>query len=140
MRRSRPMPRATSPTSAPTSSQTLAISLTKEIFVARKALEASLIISALATSVRTSSAPRGSQTDAGGAPRRVGAAQLAAQRLVERRDRVAGGLVARVGADHHPVGVHEVLDRRALLEELGAGDVGEAGEGAPDRLAGSRRP
>jgi hypothetical protein len=37
---------ATSTTSAPVSSQTLAISLMKEIFVARKALEASLTISA----------------------------------------------------------------------------------------------
>ena len=60
MRSSRPMPRATSVTSAPTSSQTLAISLMKEILVARKAFEASLIISALATSVRTISPPSGS--------------------------------------------------------------------------------
>ena len=60
IRWSRPIPRATSVTSAPTSSETLAISLMNEIFVARKALEASLIISALATSVRTSSPPSGS--------------------------------------------------------------------------------
>ena len=60
MRGSRPIPRATSVTSAPTSSQTFAISLMKLIFVARKAFEASLIISALATSVRTIGAPSGS--------------------------------------------------------------------------------
>ena len=59
IRASMPIPRATSATSAPVSSQTLAISLMKLIFVARKALEASLIISALATSVRTSGAPSG---------------------------------------------------------------------------------
>ncbi len=53
MRGSRPMPRATSATSAPTSSQTFAISFTKLIFVARNAFEASLTISALGTSVRT---------------------------------------------------------------------------------------
>src|SRR6266581_2959579 len=53
MRESKPMPRATSTTSAPVSSHTLAISLMNEIFVARKALEASLTISALLTSVRT---------------------------------------------------------------------------------------
>jgi hypothetical protein len=53
------MPRATSRTSAPMPSQTLAISLMNEIFVARKAFEASLIISADATSVRTSSPPSG---------------------------------------------------------------------------------
>ena len=51
MRESMPIPRATSSTSAPTRSQTLAISLTKEIFVARNAFEASLIISADAISV-----------------------------------------------------------------------------------------
>ena len=59
MRVSRPIPRATSVTSAPTSSETFAISLMNEIFVARKAFEASLIISAEATSVRTSSPPSG---------------------------------------------------------------------------------
>ena len=46
-------------TSAPVSSQTLAISLMNEIFVARKALEASLTISAVAMSVRTSGASSG---------------------------------------------------------------------------------
>ena len=57
MRSSMPIPRATSVTSAPTSSLTLAISLMKLILVARKAFEASLIISALETSVRTIGAP-----------------------------------------------------------------------------------
>ena len=56
MRRSRPMPSATSETSAPVSSQTLAISLMKEIFVARNAFDASLTISAEATSARTTGA------------------------------------------------------------------------------------
>ena len=59
-RLSSPMPRATSSTSAPVSSQTLAISLMNEILVDRKALVASLTISALTTSVRTSGAPSGS--------------------------------------------------------------------------------
>ena len=59
MRSSSPIPPATSVTSAPTSSQTLAISLMNEIFVARNAFEASLIISAEATSVRTTSPPSG---------------------------------------------------------------------------------
>ena len=59
MRLSRPIPRATSTTSAPVSSQTLAISLMNEILVARKALEASLTISALLMSVRTSGASSG---------------------------------------------------------------------------------
>ena len=53
MRLSSPMPLATWWTSAPTRSQRSAISLMKLIFVARKALEAYLIISALATLVTT---------------------------------------------------------------------------------------
>ena len=47
MRLSRPMPRATSWTSAPTFSQRSAISLMKVIFVARKALAAYLVSSAV---------------------------------------------------------------------------------------------
>ena len=68
----------------------------------------------------------------------VGADQLAAERRVERGDGVARLLVAGVGADHDPVGIHEVGDRGALLEELGAGDVG-AGVVAPDRRPGPGR-
>ncbi len=60
MRSSKPIPRATSVTSAPVSSQTFAISLMKEIFVARNALAASLTISADSMSVRTIGAFRGS--------------------------------------------------------------------------------
>ena len=69
----------------------------------------------------------------------IRADDLAAERLVDRGHRVARGLVARVGTDHNPIGVHEVGDRRALLEELGARDVGEVAEVAPDRLAGAGR-
>ena len=53
------MPWATTATSAPTSSQTFAISLMKLILVARKALDAYLTISADGTVVRTTGAPRG---------------------------------------------------------------------------------
>ena len=118
MRSSRPIPRATSATSAPSSSETLAISLMNEILVARKALEASLIISALATSVLMTSR----------AERRV---QSASTRSAYSTELV-------VGADHHAVGLHEVLDRAALLEELGVGDVAEAVAAALDRAAGAR--
>ena len=58
MRASSPIPWATTPTSAPTSSQTFAISLMNEIFVARNAFEAYLIISALAMSVLITGARR----------------------------------------------------------------------------------
>ena len=53
MRRSRPMPSATRTTSAPVASQTFAISLMNEMRVIRAAFAASLIISADATSQRT---------------------------------------------------------------------------------------
>ena len=59
IRASRPIAWATTATSAPTSSQTLAISLMKLILVARKALEAYLTISADGTVVRTIGAPSG---------------------------------------------------------------------------------
>ena len=50
------MPSMTSSTLAPTASETFAISFAKLIRVARNAFEASLIISAEATLVRTSGA------------------------------------------------------------------------------------
>ncbi len=51
MRLSRPMPRATCCTSAPTASHRSAISLMKVIFIARKALAAYLISSEVRRSV-----------------------------------------------------------------------------------------
>ncbi len=68
MRSSSPIPRATSTTSAPVSSHTLAISLMNEIFVARNALEASLTISALLMSVRTTAASSGEYSSATASP------------------------------------------------------------------------
>ena len=100
MRWSRPIPPATTVTSAPTSSHTLAISLMKEIFVARKAFDADLIISADVTSARTTGA---------------------ASSLVEQCDPVA--LFAPERADDDSVGPHEVCDRGALGEELRVRDV-----------------
>ena len=121
MRWSSPMPRATSSTSAPVSSQTFAISLMNEILVARNAFAASLIISALATSVRTSGAPSGAYSSTDGVARPV-------------------ALVA----DDDAVGLEEVLERGALLEELRTRHVGELrlallGEDPLDRGAGARR-
>jgi hypothetical protein len=50
------------------------------------------------------------------------------ERRVERRVEVDDGVARPVAvvADDDAVRVQEVLDRRALLEELGAGDVAEA--------------
>ena len=72
----------------------------------------------------------------------VGAHERRLQRRVELDDRVARP--AAVVADDDAVGVHEVLDRRALLEELRAGDVAEAllallAEHALQRRAGAAR-
>ena len=49
------------------------------------------------------------------------------QRRLEGRVELDDGVArpAALVADDDPVGVQEVLDRRALLQELGAGDVGE---------------
>ena len=58
--------------------------------------------------------------------RHVGAHHHAAERRVERLDAVREVLGAAVGADHHAVGVHEVVDRAPLLQELGRGHVAEA--------------
>ena len=58
IRGSRPMPVATSWTSAPISSQSRAISLMKEILTARKPLDAYLMSSAEATSVMTKGVSR----------------------------------------------------------------------------------
>ena len=71
IRRSNPIPRATSTTSAPVSSHTLAISLINEIFVAKNAFAASLTISAEAISVRTIGAPNGSYNAATASPAAV---------------------------------------------------------------------
>ena len=105
MRLSRPMPRATCCTSAPTASQRSAISLMKVIFIARKALAAYLISSR--------GAPAGEQD------RRL----VEEQRAVELAHHRLGALV--VGAHHHAVGALEVVDRRALAQELRVGDHGE---------------
>ena len=90
------MPSRTSRTSAPTASHRLDTALTKLSLVARKALEAYLMVSAVAASVTIS-----------------GAWVDGEQRAHPGR----GGLV--VGADHDAVGVQGVVDGRALAQELG---------------------
>ena len=107
MRASSPMPFTTWVTSAPASSQMLAMALMNEILVARKALEAYLIISADGTSVMIIGRSSGAYSSS----------------------RVMATCWRR-GADHDPVGSERVLDRRALAQELGIGDDVEG-----DRLA-----
>ena len=109
MRRSSPMPRATSCTSAPTVSQRSAISLMKVILVARNALAAYLI----------SSAARA----AGEQDRRL----VDEQRPIDLAHDGARAFV--VGADHDAVGMPEIFDRRAFAQEFRIGDDVEVGVG-----------
>ena len=120
MRSSRPIPRATSTTSAPVSSQTLAISLMNEIFVARNAFDGEL-----------------DHLRAGD----VGAHQRAASDAGSYSSTTSVARPVALVAHDDAVGVQEVLDRRALLQELGAGDVAQAVL-APlaEHRAGSPRP
>ncbi len=125
MRLSSPMPRATSCTLAPTCSHRSAISLMKVILVARKALAAYLVSSAVRREVT-----------------RIGA-WLRYKRPVERGHHLHGPRV--LGADDDAVGPLEVGDRRALAQELRVGDHVELGLGpglahdALDLVAGAHR-
>ncbi len=107
MRRSLPMAEATSCTSAPSVSHRSATSLMKLILSARKALAAYLASSAeLAPDEHDRRVAQG-------------------ERLVEPRHQFARALV--VEADEHAVGMHEVLDGRALAQELRVRAHGEIG-------------
>ncbi len=96
------MPAATSFTSAPSASQMFAISLMKEIFVARKAFEAYLIISAVRRSVITIGARSG----------KCNWATSASGFAIER-------------AEHRARRVLKIENGRALTQEFRAGDNGE---------------
>ena len=98
MRLSCPIPWRTSLMSAPSRSQRLAISLMNEIFVARKQLAAYLVISALSGDITRNGWPE----------RRNGACN----------SRNTLGHFRLANAHHHPVGLHEVVDRTAFLEKL----------------------
>ena len=113
MRLSSPMPRATSCTSAPTFSHRSAISLMKVILVARKALAAYLISSAVRRPVIQD--------------RRA----VEIERPVELGHHLARARV--VGADHDAVGMLEVLDRRALAQEFRVGHDGDSRRPAAPR-------
>ena len=97
------MPTATCETSASTISHRFAIELMNEIFVARNAFDAYLIISADAGSVDEH--------------RRL-------DRRVERRS--PAPRLGVVAADHDAVRVEEVVDRVTFAEELGVGRDGDA--------------
>ena len=124
MRLSWPMPRRTSLMSAPVSSQKLANSLMKLIFVASRQLAAYLVISALS-------------------------GDMVRQRLVGPQVgliEVPQDLEDRfpAGADDDAVGFHEIVDGRPFLEELRvAGHVavaaGQLAQPRGDRRVGPHR-
>ena len=114
MRSSRPMPWATLATSAPTSSQIVAISLMKLILVARKALAAYLIISALARSVVTNG------TAAFGLGSSWVGKVCSNDRLVQGAHRIQG--VPFLGPEHDPVREEGIVDGASLPQKLGVGD------------------
>ena len=61
------------------------------------------------------------------------------ERTVERPHHRAGALA--VGADHHPVGAHEILDRRAFAQKFGVGgDVEPAWRPHPPQDLGNLAP
>src|SRR6185369_7055613 len=97
IRESVPMPSRTCSTSAPTASQTLATALIKEIFMARKALDACLISSALLALVRSKFAGNG-----------VRLLVIAAihQRLVRLSQQIRAAIT--IGAHHNAVRIEEV--------------------------------
>ena len=118
MRLSWPMPRRTSLTSAPAHSQRLAISLMKLIFVDKQGV--------------------GHVLGHLGALGRHGQQRLVGPQvgLVEVGQHVDHLLAPR--ADHHAIGLHEVVDRHPFLEKLGiAGHVDVA---AGQLLQPRRRP
>ena len=104
----------------PTRSHRFAISFMNEMRVASMALAAYLVSSAEAWSMTRIGLPGAHE----------GLVQLP-------HDRFDLGVV---GADHHAVGLQEVVDRRALLEELGVRDDGEglAGDARHDLCARAR--
>ncbi len=116
MRRSAPIALRTWSTLAPTASATFAISFMKEIRVARMALAAYLLSSALAQSITMI-----------GAPVRVNGAYSS---------RMSASRAIVLHADHDPVGLEKVFDRRALLQELRiAHDAERVARSAADDLA-----
>ena len=107
------MPRAISCTSAPTFSARSAISLMKVILVARNALAAYLISSAVRRPVIM-----------------IGE-RVEIERAINFRHHFARARI--VGADHDAVGMLEVADRRALAQEFRIGDDGEIAHPAASR-------
>ncbi len=102
MRSSLPMPLRTTSTFAPTRSQSSAMSFMNEMRVASIAFAAYFVISADGMSMKMIGLPRAHE-------RRVQLGHHAAR-------------VIRLGAEHDAIRLHEVVDRRAFLQELRVAD------------------
>jgi hypothetical protein len=69
----------------------------------------------------------------------VGADDRSVERLIQGGDGVTGPLISGIGPHQDAVRLHEVLDRRPLPKELGAGDIGEVRLVAANGPAGPHR-
>ncbi len=114
MRESVPMPSHTCLTSAPTASQIEATALMNEIFIARNALEACLISSALLVLVMMSG---GGICAPVGARNRVRAAVIGAARQRLRKFRAKRRAALGVRAHHDAVGIEKIGDAPFLHAE-----------------------
>ena len=113
-----PIPWQTCCTLAPTDSQTEATALMKEIFIARNALEACLISSALLVLVTI----KGGGICARSGPRnRILVLVITAigQRRINRPQHRRAAFI--VGADHDAVGIEKIRDRRSFPQKFGIG-------------------
>ena len=119
MRASRPIPAVTSVMSAPTKSLIRAISLAKLILVAKNALEAYLIISAVVSPVCSSGTTSRWPTSPGSAARESGGRP---GRDLQR--------LRRIASQYHPIRVEIVLNGVTLPQELGIRDHVEQIAGA----------
>ena len=119
MRLSRPMPRATCSTFASVASQRFETALMNEIFSARKAFEACLMISALLVEVNRSGGGSATLQEPGD-----GAASLvvvaAGEGKIDAAEHGRGAFAVRT--DDDAVGMQEVADGRSFPEEFGVGD------------------
>ena len=122
---------------ASVASQRLETALMKEIFRARKALEACLMISALLVEVSSSGGGRATLQGPGMASR-PGVVVASGERRVDAVEHGGGALA--VGADDDAVGMQEVGDGGAFAEKLGVGDDVEEVAGDAVALDGAANP
>ena len=119
IRESRPIPRATCSTLASAASHRFETALMNEIFSARKAFEACLMISALLVEVCSSGGRLLRRAAAGNGVRPLVVLAFG-QGRVDRAQQF--GRAFAIGAHDDPIGMQEILHRCAFAQKLGIGD------------------